>query len=319
MKYEKEYERDNGLLVQDAWTYAFSEIFGEKNPFSSINVYYIENGVTQIWHGVEAHEWFRTTIVERITLEKFEEILSKMNEIGSKYKTANTIEELKPLLFKCSRYWVILYTCATDERVSPEIKEKALVWRETDSFYDDLENKLKRLLVENYPVGDNQVVISFKDLDNIPSADELKERMKHYVYIPGEFSDTITLKEYASKHPEHQFMFDEIPADVSEIKGRSAFKGVVTGRVRVVTRKIHVPDVQEGEILVSTMTTPDFIEAMKKSAAFVTDEGGITCHAAIIAREMKKPCVIGTKIGSKVLKTGDMVEVDAGKGVVRKV
>ncbi len=56
---------------------------------------------------------------------------------------------------------------------------------------------------------------------------------------------------------------------------------------------------------------------MKRAAAFVTDEGGITCHAAIVAREMKKPCVIGTKIATQIFKDGDMVEVDAQRGVVR--
>ena len=56
---------------------------------------------------------------------------------------------------------------------------------------------------------------------------------------------------------------------------------------------------------------------MKRAIAFVTDEGGITCHAAIIAREMKKPCIIGTKVATKILKDGDMVEVDANKGTVK--
>jgi len=58
---------------------------------------------------------------------------------------------------------------------------------------------------------------------------------------------------------------------------------------------------------------------MQRAAAFVTDEGGITCHAAIVAREMKKPCVIGTKIATKIFKDGDIVEVDADKGIVRKI
>jgi pyruvate,water dikinase len=56
---------------------------------------------------------------------------------------------------------------------------------------------------------------------------------------------------------------------------------------------------------------------MNKASAFITDEGGITCHAAIVARELNKPCIIGTKIATKVLKDGDMVEVDAERGVVR--
>jgi len=58
---------------------------------------------------------------------------------------------------------------------------------------------------------------------------------------------------------------------------------------------------------------------MIRAAAFVTDEGGITCHAAIVAREMKKPCVIGTRIATKVFKEGDWVEVNADKGMVRKL
>ena len=67
------------------------------------------------------------------------------------------------------------------------------------------------------------------------------------------------------------------------------------------------------------MTTPEFVPAMLKAAAIITDEGGITCHAAIVAREMKKPCIIGTKIATKVLKDGDLVEVNADNGVVKLV
>lgn len=77
--------------------------------------------------------------------------------------------------------------------------------------------------------------------------------------------------------------------------------------------------VREGDILVTPMTNPHMVPIMKKAAAFVTDEGGITCHAAILSREMKKPCIIGTKIATQVLKDGDRVEVDAEKGVVRKI
>lgn len=65
------------------------------------------------------------------------------------------------------------------------------------------------------------------------------------------------------------------------------------------------------------MTSPWYLPAMKKATAIVTDEGGITCHAAIVSRELKKPCIIGTKIATKVLKDGDLVEVDANKGIVR--
>jgi pyruvate,water dikinase len=104
-----------------------------------------------------------------------------------------------------------------------------------------------------------------------------------------------------------------------DLKGSVACKGLVKGRVRVIFNP-HSEDakkMEEGEILVTSMTRPEFLPFMKIAGAFVTDEGGISSHAAIVAREMKKPCIIGTKIATKVLKDGDLVEVDANNGVVR--
>ena len=105
--------------------------------------------------------------------------------------------------------------------------------------------------------------------------------------------------------------------NVEEISGSPANKGKVTGTVRVVLDNTELGKVEEGDIIVASMTTPDFVPAMEKATAFVTDEGGILCHAAIVSREMNKPCVIGTKIATKVLKDGDRVEVDAEKGIVK--
>ena len=74
-----------------------------------------------------------------------------------------------------------------------------------------------------------------------------------------------------------------------------------------------------GDVLVSVATTPSIVTAMKKAAAIVTDQGGLTCHAAIVSRELGVPCVVGTKIATASLKDGDLVEVDAMKGIVRKL
>ena len=69
--------------------------------------------------------------------------------------------------------------------------------------------------------------------------------------------------------------------------------------------------------MVSIATNPDIVPAMKKAGAIVTEQGGITSHAAIVSRELRTPCVIGTKIATKVLKDGMVVEVDANKGIVK--
>ncbi len=77
--------------------------------------------------------------------------------------------------------------------------------------------------------------------------------------------------------------------------------------------------IEEGDILVTTQTTPDFIPAVIKAAAVVVDEGGVTSHASVVCREFETPGIIGTKIGTKVLKDGDIVVVDATNGTVEKV
>ena len=70
-------------------------------------------------------------------------------------------------------------------------------------------------------------------------------------------------------------------------------------------------------VLVTTMTNPAYVPIMEKSIAIITDEGGLLCHAAIVSRELNKPCIIGTKIATQVFKDGDLVEVDAESGVVK--
>ena len=106
---------------------------------------------------------------------------------------------------------------------------------------------------------------------------------------------------------------------IKELKGSIASRGFAKGTVKIVLHRDDFGKVKEGDILVASMTTPEMVSTMKKAAAFITNEGGITCHAAIISRELKKPCIIGTKIATKVLHDGDVVEVDANKGIVRKL
>ncbi|MBU0457023.1 MAG: PEP-utilizing enzyme [Nanoarchaeota archaeon] len=118
--------------------------------------------------------------------------------------------------------------------------------------------------------------------------------------------------EYVKKH------FQEFKKEkVTEIKGDIASKGIVKGVIKVVMDNTQLKKVNKRDILVAPMTTPDFVVAMEKAAAFVTDEGGILCHAAIVSREMNKPCIIGTKIATKVLKDGNYVEVNANEGIVK--
>lgn len=100
------------------------------------------------------------------------------------------------------------------------------------------------------------------------------------------------------------------------LKGMSACRGIVRGTVKVLRSAKEQIKILEGDILVTSMTTPDYLPAMKRAAGFVTDEGGITCHAAIVSRELGKPCVIGTKCATSALKDGQIVTVNGDTGCV---
>jgi len=136
--------------------------------------------------------------------------------------------------------------------------------------------------------------------------------------VPGKLAIQVIDK---NKYSKYRKIVGEVEKQESSyvIKGTVGQSGKVVGRVCTVRHYKDVFKVQEGDVLVANTTHPNYLMGMKKAAAFVTDEGGIACHAAIVAREMKKPCIVGTRTVTKFLKDGDMVEVDADKGIVRKI
>ncbi|MFC1687148.1 PEP-utilizing enzyme [Patescibacteria group bacterium] len=107
--------------------------------------------------------------------------------------------------------------------------------------------------------------------------------------------------------------------DVTEIHGQVGCVGKAVGTVKIIIRPEDMGKMKKGDVLVSIATDPDIVTAMKKASAIVTEQGGVTSHAAIVSREMNIPCVIGTKIATQAFKDGDKVEVDANKGIVRKI
>ncbi len=116
----------------------------------------------------------------------------------------------------------------------------------------------------------------------------------------------------------HNYLWPKIDR-VNELEGISIYKGNVTAKAYLISNmgKCNTPAYKY--IVVASMTHPDLMSLLKRSAGIITDEGGILCHAAIIARELKKPCIIGTKFATKVFKNGDMLELNADKGIIKKI
>jgi phosphohistidine swiveling domain-containing protein len=160
---------------------------------------------------------------------------------------------------------------------------------------------------------DNEI-IAVIDSQKVPDHQEVGRRLanEHLYYYDGQdhvtYDQTEQVKAFLQERHRHE-----------EVVGRPAFKGIVKGRVVIVRNKDELGKVREGDVLVAKTTMPDYLPAMRLAVAFVTDEGGVTSHAAIVSRELQKPCIVGTKNATNVLKDGDMVEVDAEKGVVRRV
>lgn len=100
------------------------------------------------------------------------------------------------------------------------------------------------------------------------------------------------------------------------VSGTTACRGSAQGRACIALDKEHFDKVKEGDILVTTMTTPDFIEVAHLISGIITDRGGVVCHAAILSREFNIPCVVGCQTATTTIKDGDRIRLDATAGVV---
>jgi len=100
------------------------------------------------------------------------------------------------------------------------------------------------------------------------------------------------------------------------LQGTGASPGIVTGTVKLILRKDDITKIENGDIIVTKMTSPDLVPAMSKSAAIITDLGGRTCHAAIVSREMGIPAIVGTQKATRILRDAQEVTVDAYNGIV---
>ncbi len=257
-------------------------------------------------------------------VSKFFEVINEIKPYFEKNKSVKNVGELKYLyeLFKDFGYGEsAIWVAPLVENLPKELKSKALSAREKTQDLTSLRDEvfdynLGKLFPE---LGElTHFVLPKSVFGGKPVSELLKEAaeyQKGFIYFGGKIYTGQQDKILTKLNIE---LVDDAPKEkVDSIHGQSASQGKARGQVKIVLTKKDIYKVLEGDVLVSPMTRPDFVPAMKRASAFVTDEGGITCHAAIISRELKKPCIIGTKIATQVLKDGDLVEVDADKGAVR--
>lgn len=154
--------------------------------------------------------------------------------------------------------------------------------------------------------------------DKLPDKNILDERVKFYTFVLQNQKLFILHGKEAREFYEKTAEKKEA-VDIDELKGDCACQGKAVGVIKLIRTFEDMKKMNKGDILISPATNPNLVPAMKKAGAIVTDEGGITCHAAIVSRELGVPCITGTKLVTRAFKDGDKVDVDATKGIIRRV
>lgn len=188
----------------------------------------------------------------------------------------------------------------------------------SNNLFEELGRRMGISTEDTSYLQDEEIIHFLNDQGEV-SKEVISQRKQGFVLYIGAGKKLICLQ--GDKIAETLELFNLVSEEekIKDIIGRVASKGLAKGKVAIVKGVKDLNKVRLGSILVAMTTHPDYVPAMRRSVAIVTDEGGITSHAAIISREFGIPCIVGTKIATKILKDGDLVEVDANRGTVKKV
>ncbi len=333
--YEKLFSRDFCLASVETWVRGESTNpkgwTDKKQPFLPYIITERTDDTVHFYYDLRGVEWIQDLLVQlaredKNFIKKIEQtVLEKLKYIRPIYEKKKTLKipELKRFIQKLEDgypwFEAMWWFCqmAKARLVGLNLKNIQKVRTLTDRLCNGSDTVIRKSLIEIYPrLRDLVSVLTTQEIifERIPSKRKLEKRYKGYFFGNNQL---LVGKTHSQIEKNFGIKFQAEAINKSrQLKGNIAQKGIVRGYIRRIMGHNQINQIKKGEILVSPMTIPDFLPAMRKAAAFVTDEGGIVCHAAIVARELKKPCIVGTKIATKVLKDGDLVEVDAERGII---
>lgn len=327
----KMFTRDFPIVLLQIWGKRYVHMYGQDLQIFPRNINVCSDGLSETYRDKSVNQEINSILLDRIKqnpnfiADFLKEKESAINRLEAHcYRGTFSREQFLDFLDLLHECWEVIYIgmyVPGDERFLKTDRDAAMTFRASN---DQLEYKFFNTvgtgLAALFPsLGSLAHQIFWQEIvsSDIPNKGALEARRKRKLFVVDD--QVLDESGFEKLKKDFDFTLEEVGRliDVEELKGQVACPGKVRGEVQILMRAEEVPNFVPGRILVSSMTVPTFLPAMHKASAFVTDEGGITCHAAIVAREMKKPCVIGTKIATKVLKNGDMVEVDADNGVVK--
>ncbi|MFH1509509.1 MAG: PEP-utilizing enzyme [bacterium] len=332
--------RETVLLERFIRIDGYREMFGNKSEFKVRNLFVVNNdsltAVYELASDIEGQQEiirreYKNGYLERL-IPSWEHILSELKNSTNSLITKKNYKELKRFIsqYKLARgivyytEYVIKYLESKNNKLKDlnivgkwheqaEV-ESCAAWDKTSPFFISLSEKYG-ISQKNLMFYLPSEFLGLIQNDKLIDSKKLSEREKYYVLWLQNNKIQIFTKNKAKEIEKSQLLPEKI-AKTSEIAGIKAYSGKVVGIVRIVNTKADIKKIKQGDVLVSIMTTPRLLHAVKKASAIVTNEGGLLCHAAIIARELGVPCIVGTKNATQVLKDGDKVEVDAEKGII---
>ncbi len=244
--------------------------------------------------------------------EKLEELLKEENELPAKQN-----ELLKSLEFSKEAQHLISYGRNIGTLKAVRMDPSYFAYCEMERVLKEIAKRLEISISQVRSI--NARFMQKYLLDRNYSENEIPDSYKHSLNLFQDGKWTFLIGKPALEEYEKQLKFARKEEVKNELHGTAAFPGKVTGKINLIFTVKDLDKMQQGDILVSPATSPDLVPAMKKAGAILTDVGGVTCHAAIISRELKIPCIVGLKSVTRNFKEGDLVEVDANSGIVRKI
>ncbi len=327
--------RERSLVYFYVWREA-NQLYSGKFFDTIKNILFINIGFgkTSAWYGEEelntcVEECGRRAVQDKnyftAVRKEFYLYFNLLLEYFKGKRKIRNVDDLKKYYFTYVHWWppmAVLYVLPESSTASKDIQDVALKIRSSTEKYTDLNDTffieaVRRLLPQYADIASLMTPeeIFNSHLLTPDDVQKIRERGRGYVLYNDTLYSTDNLEKVLGSN--NLYLKKENIFENGFLKGSVGCKGNVKGIVRVIFSKTQLADFKEGEILVTEMTSPDYIPYMKKAAGIITDEGGVNCHASIVARELKKPCIIGTRNATAVLKEGDFVEVDAEKGIVR--
>ena len=303
-----------------------NSLFLKKDKYNKISLWYEGKEFNQILKKIAQR--FKK---DKSLLDKLAKILHKEEKtiasIFDHKKEIRNTRELEEYYKSITRWWssmVILFEVPDLKDIPKTIRQKAFHLRRLSEKYSDKQDTVFiNFWKSKYPkMKDITFLIEPSEIFGMKNSnidkrtlERIKERINGYGLFNNRF---YLLPELKKEFKKSSIILDkETPQVLDEIKGFSANKGRVIGITKIIKHRKQFKNIKKGDVLVTEMTSPDYAPIFKKIKAIITDEGGITCHAAIVSRELNIPCIVGTKIATKMLKDGDLVGVDAEKGIVK--